>query len=351
MVAPPSAAAREERASPKRAYEVRPTVGGDDLPVNPPRALAPRRDATPAPAAPAAPPEGAGVTVRKPTRALPMQALQGVPRDTRAAAPAPAAPTPARAKSGALQLQAETARGLLCGSVVDDQGRAVAGAQVVLADLGLSVSTDRGGRFCMTAPAGMRTVSVMAVGFQQLRRTVKVDVQTPELALALKPVTVLSQPLAIGVQPEVRPAPGPAMNSLSPSAEAPAPAPVEESMASQAADEAQRPGDVLAPARHGEGGGGGGAAAHARGHPHALRGALRRRGVAVGAGVAQRARGTPARSRVRRRIAEARYRAWVIGPDYRRAIAAEDALTAYIARASTGRARNQAAEWLDRVKR
>jgi len=75
---------------------------------------------------------------------------------------------------------------LLCGEVVDDAGEPVAGAKVMLADLDLSVRTDRRGRFCVSAPAGDRTMSVVALGFGTLRQVVTVSPGTPELRLVLR---------------------------------------------------------------------------------------------------------------------------------------------------------------------
>jgi hypothetical protein len=94
------------------------------------------------------------------------------PRPESAAAPAPPAP-PAEL-------------GVLCGLVLDTDGHPVARAQVMMADVGVVVLTDRAGRFCLTAPVGERTLSVVALGFTTARRLVTLGKRTPELSVTLK---------------------------------------------------------------------------------------------------------------------------------------------------------------------
>jgi len=98
-----------------------------------------------------------------------------------APAPEPAAPAP---EAAAPAPQAE--RGILCGIVRDSDGHPVARAQVMMADVGVVVLTDRAGRFCITAPAGERTLSVVALGFTASRRLVSLGKRTPELSVTLK---------------------------------------------------------------------------------------------------------------------------------------------------------------------
>jgi hypothetical protein len=74
----------------------------------------------------------------------------------------------------------------LCGLVSDTDGHPVAGAQVMMADVGVVVLTDRAGRFCLTAPAGARTLSVVALGFTPSRRLVSLEKHTPELSVMLE---------------------------------------------------------------------------------------------------------------------------------------------------------------------
>jgi hypothetical protein len=79
--------------------------------------------------------------------------------------------------------------GLLCGEVRDREGRPVAGAQVMMADLGVVLITDRSGRFCLAAPVGDRTLSVLALGFTPLHQPVSVRKQNAELVLTLDSAT------------------------------------------------------------------------------------------------------------------------------------------------------------------
>ncbi len=76
---------------------------------------------------------------------------------------------------------------LLCGEVLDDTGTPVAGARVLLADLELGARTDKRGRFCLAAPPGDRTLSVVALGFAAARQVVSLGTQTLEVHIALHP--------------------------------------------------------------------------------------------------------------------------------------------------------------------
>ena len=80
--------------------------------------------------------------------------------------------------------------GLLCGMIRDEDGRPIAGARVMMADVGVAVVTDRNGRFCVTAPKGDRTLSILAMGFQTLRQMVSVGRQTDELSITLHSATL-----------------------------------------------------------------------------------------------------------------------------------------------------------------
>jgi RNA polymerase sigma-70 factor (ECF subfamily) len=80
--------------------------------------------------------------------------------------------------------------GLLCGRIRDESGLPVVRAQVLLADLQLGALTDRNGRFCLSAPIGARTVSVIALGFATQRRVVTIGARTPELAVTLRSAAV-----------------------------------------------------------------------------------------------------------------------------------------------------------------
>jgi hypothetical protein len=69
--------------------------------------------------------------------------------------------------------------------VLDDAGSPVAGARVALADLDLSARTDRRGRFCVAAPPGDRTLSVVAQGFATHRRIVSLGASGLDVSITL----------------------------------------------------------------------------------------------------------------------------------------------------------------------
>jgi hypothetical protein len=97
---------------------------------------------------------------------------------------APANPPPAPAPAPAVTAPAADL-GVLCGTVLDTDSHPVARAQVMMADVGVVVLTDRAGHFCLTAPVGTRTLSVVALGFTSVRRLVTLGKRTPELSVML----------------------------------------------------------------------------------------------------------------------------------------------------------------------
>lgn len=123
---------------------------------------------------------------RKPQRSTPPVAR---PSDSAQGAGLAQRNTPAR--SGAIA-PGESVPGdatrwpLLCGEVHDSSGAPVVGARVSLADVDLSARTDRRGHFCLSAPAGDRTLSVTAQGFATTRRLVSLVAQTLEISIELR---------------------------------------------------------------------------------------------------------------------------------------------------------------------
>jgi hypothetical protein len=105
----------------------------------------------------------------------------------------PASPPPAPAPAPATPA-ARAELGVLCGTVLDTDSHPVARAQVMMADVGVVVLTDRTGHFCLTAPAGERTLSVVALGFTSMRRLVSLGKSTPELSVKLMPAAPFPTP-------------------------------------------------------------------------------------------------------------------------------------------------------------
>jgi len=117
-------------------------------------------------------------SVREPKVQVAAETVAAEARMGGAAKPAraPAAPSP-RAPVAAPE------SGILCGQVRDQSGTPVVGAQVLLADLHVG---DRRGRFCISAPVGTRTLSLIALGFTTQRRSVTIERRTAEVAITLR---------------------------------------------------------------------------------------------------------------------------------------------------------------------
>ena len=143
-------------------------------------------------------PEPLDMAVHEPSQttvhATPAIALPAA-RETIPARKTPAPPAPVVAAS-TLHVESPTTTSdvdpaadwpLLCGEVLDDTGTPVAGARVLLADLDLGARTDKRGRFCLAAPPGDRTLSVVALGFATVRQVVSLGAQTLEVRIALHP--------------------------------------------------------------------------------------------------------------------------------------------------------------------
>jgi hypothetical protein len=80
-----------------------------------------------------------------------------------------------------------------CGVVRDAHGKGLAGAQVAIADLGRVATTDTAGRFCISAPAGLHTVSAYGLRFTPLRKDATFGSGEGELVLVVEPVSVLPE--------------------------------------------------------------------------------------------------------------------------------------------------------------
>jgi hypothetical protein len=204
----------------------------------------------------------------------------------------------------------------LCGRVVDTQGRPVVGAVVALADLGMTVQTDAQGGFCFSAPSGVHSIIVLAMGYQESRVEAGTGASTP-LEVKLRPVPVLEGPMATSPSLDTREA------DIA-GAFAGAPASVRSGVS-----EAQA---LFAKARVS------GAAAD---YDVAARRWQRIVPGLTGASLQE----------TRFRLAEARFLAWERGPNPARAEAANGALITFLRYANAGPHREQAVRWLARLLR
>jgi carboxypeptidase family protein/putative zinc finger protein len=323
-------------ANPSHAVEVQRNAAGEDAPVRTEAGAAPLSDAT----APSA--EQAG-QVRKKSAAEPLKAgaarfLIGGPAKTESTAGASSFAIPSPASSaGAKQLDATTSTtsklaidGLaagearLCGEVRDPAGRPLAGAQVTLIDANRTTTTDARGAFCLAAPAGEHALSVMAVGFYDSRQTVRVGGEEAVVRVTLAAVSVMDDKRG-------------AVSGRVPLPRLPATTPAEPRDNYSALPDTVR--SVVRAAQVLESG--------ARSRRSA---SLFDAAAAGWERALKRLPDGPLALETRWHLAEARYHAWEAGPNSRRATAAVDALTAYVARAPAGAERSQATRWLDQVR-
>ncbi len=164
-----------------------PRVEFEHTAASPQHMTAPATHATPIPVVVVAPPETLRAPfVLAPAAAPKPQRAARVAAHTPAQAPTPA-PTPAPARKPASESDESAAWPLLCGEVLDDAGQPVAGARISLADLDLSARSDRKGHFCIAAPPGDRTLSVLAQGFATFRTVISLASTGSELHVSLKP--------------------------------------------------------------------------------------------------------------------------------------------------------------------
>lgn len=341
---PPATAPAVGQASPGRAVEVQRNQAGEDVPV--------RRAGESRPA-PAPPPATTGTAdelggVRKKTAAEPLKGgaalgsaksllSGGLAKSESAAgeylfvkppdATAPSTTAGERSSSEMRQaldrdaLVAGEAR--LCGEVRDTAGRPIAGAQITVADIGRTATSDAQGTFCVAAPTGEHPLSVMAVGFAESRQTVQVG-PTTSVRVTLEAVSVMEEKSRSAIAGRVPPPRVPATPPGEPR------------------DSYSRLPDTLRAMVR--------AAQHLETNAASRRSARQFDAAATEwARALRRLEGGPLELETRWHLAGARYRAWEAAPTSRRASAAVEALTAYAVRAPAGAQRDQATRWLDRV--
>ena len=117
------------------------------------------------------------------------------PTDVSAGSVRPVVPAPAgtalapQAQRSSLLREGMPGPGRICGEVIDDVGRPVAGAQVVNRSSGASVRTAADGSFCLEAGGRSQEIAVMAVGFEPRWQTVAAEERA---RVVLRAVPVLS---------------------------------------------------------------------------------------------------------------------------------------------------------------
>jgi len=213
-----------------------------------------------------------------------------------------------------------TEGGQLCGTVRDPSGRAIAGANVAIADLGLIATTNAQGRYCIAAPPGDHTLSVMAVGFESARRSLRVPASAEAADVTLAAVAVLGKRGVLDRSERAKSSV--TMNEVAKRFAWP-------TVVAEQAGKAQSTTERAATMRS--------AWLYDRA---ATEWALALEG-ATGATEVE----------IRARLADARYRAWEIAPDATRKAAAEQALVGYLAKAPAGAARTVAQKRLELLRR
>jgi hypothetical protein len=295
---------------------------GEDVPVSPPRGPAALFARPPAPeSAPVTP--GQPVYVKKHAPALPMNVPQPQATDRLQAAPEPSRAPSAEVRGNESTittkalLEKDAGGAPLCGEVRDPAGRPIAGATVVLAETGALATTDAAGRFCIGAPGGGRTLSVLAVGFGPARQTVGTGSQAAQVVL--QPVSALGA-TALKVRAE------------------------ESKGALQVADDLSSLPDSLASA--------GRAARLLTEAASRLKSADAWEAAADQWSRLIAARpGGSAGAEAAFQLSNARFEAWTIAPSEARRTAAARAIEAYLAGAAPGARRDQARSWQGRLSR
>ena len=168
-------------ASPAREPLMATSVAAAVTPENRPVVVALRPPRAPAEPAPVVRPRAAAVAAPAPALVPPAPR-----RVTSPPSPVAASPSPVASSRPAATHADEAEWPLFCGVVTDEMGSPIVGASVLLADLDIQAHTDRRGRFCVAAPPGSRTLTVIAQGFAPQRRVVSVAAGVSELSLSLK---------------------------------------------------------------------------------------------------------------------------------------------------------------------
>jgi carboxypeptidase family protein/putative zinc finger protein len=336
----------ENQRAPAPGFARAPSTAGATSPAQKPRRAEPLEESQPKTEGEAAPPadkKDADRTRRENEAKLQHSGGATAPSPTATLPPTPEAPSNAASKAGArpqafaepqtarrdaggapqaMQRDAGGAPSTIpfCGVIKNSRGQPIPHASVNLVSQGTGVSSDAAGKFCIDAPPGDQTLSVMAVGYAPLRLDVHVVPNAAPPTLTLIAITVITETsqlrgAVLGGHAQTG-APGQVLSSFPDSQLAIASRAIKLTLEAERTKSAQRY-DAAAvewekvPAR------------------------------TTDASVALEARF---------RAAETRYRSWLLAPTPKRVADANEALTSYLVRAPMGARRDTASAWLGRVK-
>jgi len=214
---------------------------------------------------------------------------------------------------------------MLCGDVMDTNGRPIANAEISLVDLSRVTKTNDKGLFCIPAPAGSQALVVMAVGFKPSRLQVVVAGEAPTVRVTLQSVSAIGGGLAF--TPNTR----------------------SESLAAQTLGtvattdrDAKRQVSAAKSIQEAEAAWSQGIEQHSASRLDAAAGDFERALKSLDEGAQAQA--------VRYRLAQTRVEAWRMAPSGRRTRAAQSAVNALVTQPATPAARDSAARWMEQIR-
>jgi hypothetical protein len=227
---------------------------------------------------------------------------------------------------GVVAPKTEGGQPMLCGDVMDTNGRPIANAEISLVDLSRVTKTNDKGLFCIPAPAGSQALVVMAVGFKPSRLQVVVAGEAPTVRVTLQSVSAIGGGLAL--TPNTRSDSLAAHNTWG-------------TVATTDRD-AKREASAAKSIQEAEAAWSQGIEQHSASRLDAAAGDFERALKSLDEGAQAQA--------VRYRLAQTRVEAWRMAPSGRRTRAAQSALNALITQPATTAARDSAARWMEQIR-
>ena len=231
-----------------------------------------------------------------------------------------------------------------CGAVHDGNGRAVAGAQLMLVETGSSAQSHSDGSFCLDLNSAARTLVVMAVGFEAQRITLDPADDGP-LTLTLRAVSVMGGSAGSGSSTALAPSASRWVQKPSAASTSGAgldathgvPTPVGSTEAFASLSDSVRALTIKALQFEND------AARLQSAEQFKLAGEEWQK-------VLKRTIDTPAENETRFRVAAAYYRAWQLDPTHGRSVIALEAISSFVLRSPAGPERDQATMWLGQLR-